>query len=43
MNYAAFFPEEGKYSRLLTLPQARALAKQFPSAIVVNMLTGEMI
>jgi len=43
MKYAAFYPEEGRYSKLLTLPMARALAKQFPSAIIVNMETGEVI
>ena len=43
MKYSLYYPEEGRYSRLLSLAQARCLAKQFPTAIIVDMTTAEVI
>ena len=43
MKYCLYYPEEGRVRRLLSRGEARSLAKQFPTAFVVDMTTGEVL
>lgn len=40
MMYALYFPEDGRYSAIMPWPKAKALAKHFLAAIVVDARTG---
>lgn len=41
--YAVYYPDEGQYSIPMSFLQARALAKQFPWACIVNIRTAEVV
>lgn len=43
MNYAVYYPDEGRYSVPMTFKEARALARQFYWAYVVNLRTAEVM
>lgn len=43
MHYAVYYPEEGRYSRPVTLKEARDMVRQFMWASIVNIRTGEVI
>ena len=42
-RYCLYYPDEGRYSVLMTLAQARALLRQFTEAYIVNAETAEVI
>lgn len=41
-DYALYYPEEGRYSKPMTLREAYELLKQFPWANVVSLRTAEI-
>jgi hypothetical protein len=45
MKYALYYPDEGQYSVLLTLREARQLKKAMYGtfACIVNIATGEVV
>lgn len=43
MHYSVYYPDEGRYSRPVTLKEARDLVRQFTWASIVNIRTGEVI
>jgi aspartate 1-decarboxylase len=42
-RYCVYYIDEGRYSRLMTLSQAKALVVQFETAYIVNAETAEVI
>lgn len=43
MNYVVYYPDEGRYSIPMTFLEARALARQFDWACIVNIKTAEVV
>ena len=41
-RYCLYYPDEGQYSKLMTLHQAKLLARQFEMAYIVNAETAEI-
>ncbi len=42
VEYALYYPEEGRYSIPMTLKAAMKMLKEFPWATVVNLRTAEI-
>lgn len=42
-RYCLYYPDEGQYSKLMTLHQAKMLARQFEMAYIVNAETAEVL
>lgn len=42
-HYAVYFPEEGRYSRPMTLKEAKNLVHMFSYAWLVNLDTAEVL
>lgn len=43
MYYTLYYPEEGRYSKLMTLKMARAMAKHFVTACIIDARTAEIV
>lgn len=43
MDYAVYYADEGRYSRPVTLREARALIRWLGGAYIVNLNTAEVI
>lgn len=43
MHYVVYYPDEGRYSRPLTIKEVKALVNQFEWAYIVNLDTAEVI
>ena len=43
MRYALYFPEDGKFSVLMTLKEAKAMLKVFTTASLIDGRTGEVL
>lgn len=41
--YCLYFPDEGRYTRLMTLAEAKKLVREFCTAYIVNIETAEVI
>lgn len=41
-RYCVYFPDDGRYSRPLTLREARKLVKEFLGSYIVNIQTAEV-
>lgn len=41
--YCLYFPDEGRYTRLMTLAEAKRLVREFCTAYIVNIETAEVI
>lgn len=41
-RYCVYYPDEGRYSMLLTLKEAKLLVRQFEMAYIVNAETAEI-
>lgn len=41
-RYCLYFPDEGRYTRPMSLREAKLLVKQFITAYVVNIETAEV-
>ena len=42
-RYCVYYPDEGRYSMLMTLREAKQLVKQFEFAYIVNAEDAEVI
>lgn len=42
-RYCLYYPDEGRYSKLMTLHQAKLLARWFEMAYIVNVETAEVL
>lgn len=43
MNYVVYYPDIGRYSRPMTYLEAKATARQFDWACIVNLKTAEVV
>lgn len=43
MHYCLYYPDEGQYSLLMTLREAKALQRQFIEASIVDARTAEVV
>lgn len=41
-RYCIYYPDEGRYSVPMTLPEAKAMVRQFTMAYIVNLETAEI-
>lgn len=41
-RYCVYYPDEGRYSMLMTLREAKLLVRQFEMAYIVNAETAEI-
>lgn len=43
MHFALYYPEEGRYSTLMSFAEAKKLAREFIHALLVDLRTGEVL